>query len=99
MDQQNCAAVPELELDFGRREPGVQRDEDRPGQAGGEQGLQEGGIVIAQIGHPVALAHAAVPKGVGEPGGTFRELDIAELPVPCDDGGFAAGLRAATLQP
>ncbi len=99
MDQQHGAAVLELELDFRRSQPGVERHEDRTDEPGGEQGFQEGRMVLTEVRHPVALAHPAVPEGVREADGTLRELFVAELPRSGDDGGLRARLRAAPLQP
>ena len=58
------AAVLQLELDFRRREPGVERDEDGA-QAGRRRRGSPGrtGWFSPEVGHPVALGHPAVPAG------------------------------------
>ena len=45
------------------------------------------------------LTRRRLEADLGQPEAPVRELCVAEFPASADQGGLAAGLRAATLQP
>jgi hypothetical protein len=86
--------------DLGLGEPRVDRYEDRTQSRGAEHHLQELGAVLAQVGHHVAGADAAVRQQGCDLVGAVGELPIRHgRPVAVDEGGLVRGPQPAFGQP
>ena len=93
------AGVRQLVGDLGPGEAGVERYEDRPEGARGEQGLQVGGVVRAEVGDPVAAAHSAGAQGVREAGGALVQPGVRDRRAAVDQGGAVRGLAGPACGP
>ena len=81
VDQRPRARVRQVAGQFRHGQPGVQRDQDRAQGSRGEQCLQECGVVGAEVGDPVAAAHAEPAQAVRQPGDPVMHLGVGQ-PVP-----------------
>ena len=98
------AAVCGDEGELGRREPPVERHEHPTERSAGEQRLEQGRIVGAEVRDPVATPHAQVSEGAGETPAPIVELGVGARRVAaaqCDLVGGeappAGGPRAESL--
>ena len=84
--EQGGARVREHELDLGRCEAGVQRDEDRPERSRGEERLEKGRVIVAEVGDAITGAYASACKSFGESVDALRKSTVGDAIVPVDDG-------------
>ena len=98
-DEELGAAGVQRVLHLRWRQPSVEGDEDGPEQPAGEQRLDERGVVLPEVGHPVPAAYAALRQRIGEPVGAVGELGIAEASLTGDQCRALPGTQPPAGQP
>ena len=80
-------AVIDYERDLRRREPRVERHEDRAELRGGEQRLERGDVVGPQVGDAAPGADPRLGEGAGEVGAAPPELPVGQAAPVLGEGG------------
>src|SRR5215468_272588 len=76
-----------------------ERDQDRAQGARREQRLQERGVVRAQVGDPVAAAHAKPAQAVRQPRDPVMQLSVGQPVIAMKDGDPVGGAAGAPRDP
>ena len=99
VDEDRASGVPQGELHLWRRQPGVQRNEDRPQGADGKEGLEKGRMVLPQVGDTGTALDAPLAQRLRQPIDAVAEVGIARFDTVEDQRRLVPGFHPPPVDP